>query len=70
MQYAHPDSESGVKLWDLRSLKDDGSPRQQALLGAGRSRVVQTMWRGAASGGGEESIALLELANFTSIKVR
>lgn len=67
MQYAHPDSESGVKLWDLRNLKDDGSPRMQALLGAGRSRVVQTTWRSA---GGEDTLALLELANFTSIKIR
>lgn len=70
MQYAHPDSEQGVKLWDLRNLKDDGSPRMQALLGAGRSRVVQTTWRTASVGGGEETLALLELANFTSIKIR
>lgn len=68
-QYAHPDNEQGVKLWDVRNLKEDGSPRGQSLVGAGRSRVIQAMWRSGGSDG-DQSMALLELANFTSIKIR
>lgn len=67
MQYAHPDNESGVKLWDLRKVKEDGQPRGQTMLGAGRTRTIQAMWRGQ---GEDQSMALLELANLTSIRIR
>ncbi|KAM0791340.1 hypothetical protein ACM66B_005808 [Microbotryomycetes sp. NB124-2] len=59
--YAHPDSELCVKVWDLRSLKS--APKSQTLA-AGKSRVIQSMWRG------RNEMVLLELNNITTVKLR
>ena len=71
--YAHPDGDTGVKIWDLRKTRSpngstgtgNGSSLQnQALVGCGKSKVVQTLWRR------EDEMALLEQHHFTSIKLR
>lgn len=60
--YAHPDSESGIKVWDIRNLKS--APKCQNLPSVGRSRVIQAMWRGS------DEILLLELNNITTVNLR
>lgn len=72
--YAHPDGDTGVKLWDLRSSRSSTGSRHgggggadlpnQALTGCGKSKVVQTLWRR------EDEMALLEQHHFTTIKLR
>lgn len=62
--YAHPDTEQGVKLWDLRKLeKSSPLAKESALAGAGRSKVHQTLFRG------EDTLVLSELQNFTRLKI-
>jgi hypothetical protein len=62
--YAHPDNETGIKLWDLRSVKEGEIPRSQSMAGAGSSKVVQSTFKG------RDELALLEYSNFTSIRIR
>jgi hypothetical protein len=77
--YAHPDGDTGIKIWDLRNTRSaerhggGGGTRvggagsnlhTQALAGCGKSKVVQTVWRR------NEEMALLEQHHFTSIKLR
>lgn len=71
--YAHPDADTGVKLWDLRNSRGSlaqtnatGSLglKSQALSGCGKSKVIQTIWRGP------EEMVLLEQHHFTSVRIR
>ncbi|KAK4054495.1 hypothetical protein OIV83_000989 [Microbotryomycetes sp. JL201] len=59
--YAHPDSESCVKIWDLRQLRS--APKSQTLA-VGKSRVIQSMWRS------RNEMVLLELNNITTVQLR
>lgn len=61
--YAHPDSSSGVNVYDLRKSNQNWVlGREQAVTGAGRSRVLQSTFR-------NNDLYLGELSNFTHFKL-
>ncbi|BGP40457.1 hypothetical protein JCM10450v2_004439 [Rhodotorula kratochvilovae] len=65
--YAFPDYENGVKLWDLRNVRETLSDRdlkKQHLPSLGRSKVVQTAFRGRGE------LCLMEMAHFSRLSIR
>ncbi|GAA5925497.1 uncharacterized protein JCM15063_005040 [Sporobolomyces koalae] len=58
-----PDYDQGVKMWDLRHLKNE-IVKKQDLAGLGRSKVVQASFRNRSE------LCLMELSHFSRLSIK
>jgi hypothetical protein len=63
--FATPDGDTGVLLWDIRrpNARDSSGITSQKLMGVGRGKVVETLWRG------RDTIVVSDLSNFTVLSI-